>query len=153
MGMCRLQRSIVFIFRCGFERIKVPRAIGPDLQYRREIAAPIAVVGGRPHCAQQIIVEHIVALHTQLVCAENMRHAITLQEMPHDRRAKRVAGTTGRESKILLIGLALRPTKVGHSTLMRDLAEPIENFDLVDVVDRRRQAAVDAENVVVHNHR
>ena len=143
----------MLVFWGGLERIKVARAVGPDLEDRGEVAAAVAVVRCGPHGAEAVVVEHAVPLHAELVCAEDVVHVVHLQEVLHDGRAKRVAGAAWGDGKLLLVWIWVGPHEVGHRPLVRDLAEAVDDLDLVDVVDRRREAAVQAKDPVVDHDR
>lgn len=151
--LARLQRPVVFVLRCGFKGIKMARAVRPHFEDRREVSAAVAVVGRGPHGAEAVVVQDAVPLHAQLVCAQNVRHLVHLEEVLHDRRAKRVARATRRDGKLLLVRVRVGPHEVGHRSLVRDLAEAVDDLDLVNVVDRRREAAVQADDLVVDHDR
>ena len=66
-----------------FARPKVPTSV-----HGRHL--PIAVVWRTPHRAQLIAVQHRVSFHTQLMRAQNMVHAVELEELAHDGRTESV---------------------------------------------------------------
>ena len=56
-----------------------------------------------------------------------------------------------RNSKILLLRVGVGPDEVSHGPLVGDLAEAVDDLDLVDGVDRGREAAVDAEDLACYD--
>lgn len=81
-----------------------------------------------------------------------MGHAIDGQELLNHLSAERVASAAGREGELVLFRVRVGPDEVGHGSLVGDLAEAVDDFDLVDAVDGGREAAVDAENLVVDDN-
>ena len=72
---------------------------------------------------------------SELVRAQDVRHVVHLQELFDDLRAKRVSRAAGTQTKFVPLGVRVAPHQVGHRALVRDLAEAVDDFDLVDGVD------------------
>ena len=64
----------------------------PDLHDRREVAAPVAVVGRAEHGHDRLVVAPVVALHHELVRARDEREAVGVVELLRDVGAKGVPG-------------------------------------------------------------
>lgn len=82
-----------------------------------------------------------------------MRHAVDLEELFDDLGAEGVAGAAGAEAELVALAVRVAPDEVGHGALVGDLAEAVDDLDLVDGVDAGRQAAVHAEDLVVDDDR
>lgn len=82
-----------------------------------------------------------------------MVHLVDGQELLDHARAEGVAGAARRQRELVALGVRVGPHQVGHGPLVGDLAEPVDDLDLVDGVDRGRQAAVHAEDLVVDDDR
>lgn len=150
--LCLLFSPMDVVLRRRIEDIEIPFARVTHLQHTSQIATAVAVVGRAPHRAQPVIVQNLVALLAQLVSAQDVRHAIDLEELAHDLRAEGVPGPARRQRELVALGVRVRPDQVGHGALVGDLAEAVDDLDLVDGVDGGRQTAVDAEDLVVDHH-
>lgn len=124
-----------------------------DLEHAGHIAAAVAVIGGAPDGAQAVVVQNLVALLTQLMGTQDVRHAVDLEELADDLGAKGVAGAAGAQAELVALAVGVAPDEVGHGALVGNLAEAVDDFDLIDGVDAGRQAAVHAEDLVVDDDR
>ena len=119
----------------------------------RTVAAAVAVVGRRPHRHQRLVGEHVlVALHDKLVCARDEFDGVGRVELCDDVAAEEVAGAARREPPPVNV-LRIRPHQVAHRAVVRHLLLPVDDADLVERVDRGREAAVDAEDLVLDDGR
>lgn len=150
--MYSLKWTVMLIFRRRFERVEVACPIRSHFQDRCKVPTSVAIVGCRPHRTEPIIVQDIVALHTQLMRSQDVRHMIAFKKVLDDGGTKRITSTARRYSKLFLIRIRIRPNKIRHSSLMRDFAEPIQDLDLINVMDGRRKTAMDTEDVVVNHN-
>lgn len=136
--------------------------------------SPVAVIGCTPDCTELVVVQDRVTLHAQLVRAEDMTHAVELQELLDDRCAERISRASaqtcqlsiitgrgkrvelnapGTNGEILLFRIWIAPDQICHGTFMRYFPEPIDNLDLVDMMDRGTEAAVHAKDGIVNDDR
>ena len=136
------------IFRRRVEHVEEPFPLIAHLEHARHVPTPVAVIWRAPHRAQPIIVQHLIPLLTELVRAQDVVHPVDLEELLHHLRAKRVAGAAGREGEFVALRVRVAPDEVGHGALVRDLAEAVDDLDLVDAVDGGAEAAVHAEDLV-----
>ena len=137
------------VLRRRIKDVEEPLHLIADLEHARHVPTPVAVIRRAPYRAQPIVIEHLIPLLTQLMRAQDMRHLIDVEELFHHLRPKRIPGPAGRERKLIPLGVRIAPDEVGHGPLVRDLAEAVDDFDLVDAVDGRAEPAVHAEDLVV----
>lgn len=120
-----------------------------DLQHTSHVSAPVAVIRGTPYSAQAVVVEDLEAFLAQLMCPQNVRHCIDFEEFLHHLRAKGVARTARAQREFVPLRIWVTPHQVCHGPFVGYLAEAVDDFDLVNGVDRGGQAAMDAEDLVV----
>ena len=137
------------ILRRRVEHVEDPVPLIAHLEHARHVAAPIAVIGRAPDGAQLVIVQDLIALLAELVRAEDVVHLVDIEELGHHLGAERVPRAAGREGELVALRVRVAPDEIGHGPLVRDLAEAVDDFDLVDAMDAGAQAAVDAEDLVV----
>ncbi len=124
------------IFRRRRENVKEPLPRVAHLQHTREIPAPVAVVRCGPDGAEAVVVEDLVAFLAELVGAQDMRHAVYLEELAYDLGAEGVACAAGGEGEFVAVGVGVGPDEVSHGAFVGDFAEAVDDFDLVYRVDR-----------------
>lgn len=56
------------------------------------------------------------------------------------------------DCKVFFLRIRIRPYEVGHWTLVRYLAEAVDDFDLVDMMNRGTKPPVNAKYRVVDDH-
>lgn len=78
----------------------------------------------------------------------NQRQAIVVVERLRDVLAKRVAGTTGRDSPTAAI-VGVRPEQIAHGSLVGNLLDPVESTNVVECVDAGRQTSMQTKDLVV----
>lgn len=88
----------------------------------------------------------VVALHDQLVCTCDQREAVVVVELLRDVLAERVAGAARRDAPAAAI-VRIRPQQIAHRTLVRHLLDAIQRADVLERIDRRRQATVQAKDL------
>lgn len=81
-----------------------------------------------------------------------MRHAVDLKEFADHLRTECIARSTGRQGEFIPFGVGIGPNQIGHGAFVRDFAEPVDDFDLVDGVDGRGKATMYAEDLVIDDH-
>lgn len=81
-----------------------------------------------------------------------MRHAVDLQKLLDHVAPKRVPCPAGTQTELVSFRVRVAPDQIGHGPFVWDLPEPVDDLDLVDAVDARRQAPVHAEDLVVDHH-
>ena len=133
------------------------------------VTAPVAVVGGcerlsaSKHRAMQCveskrtgedghdvpILRPVVPFHHQLMRSRNQCQAVVVVEGLRDVLTKGVPRTTGRYAPAASV-VGIRPQEIAHGTLVGDLLDAIQSPDVVQGVDAGRQAAVEAEDLVVN---
>ena len=151
IGLILLLAPMQIVLRRGIKDVEEPLPLIADLEHARHVPAPIAVIWRAPDRAQPVVVEDLIALLAKLVRAENMRHVVHIEELLHDLGAKSIPRAPGRQGELVSFRIRIAPHQVGHGSLVWDLAEAIDDFDLVDAVDAGAQAAVDAEDLVVND--
>ena len=144
---------VQIILRRRIKHIEVPVPLIAHLEHARHVPAPIAVIRRAPDGAQPVIVQDLIALLTELVRAEDVVHLVDVEELLDDLCAEGVSCASGREGELVALRVRIAPDQIGHGSLVRYLAEAIDDFDLVDAVDAGTQAAVHAEDLVVDDDR
>ena len=130
---------VLVVFRGGSEHIEEAFAGVTDLQHAGHVSASVAVVGRAPHGAQPIVVEHLEALLTQLMGSQDVVHIVHCEELLNHLGAECISSTARGEAELVPLGIGVGPYKVGHGSFVGDLPEAVDNLDLIDRVDRRRQ--------------
>lgn len=77
-------RSVPFVLWCSFEHVKVHTPTWPHFENTRRVAATITIIGCGPYRGEVFVKEGRVTFHTELVCAEDVRHVICLEEFVDD---------------------------------------------------------------------
>ena len=78
-----------------------------------------------------------------------MVHGVDFEEFLHDLCPERVPRAPRAQRKLVTFRVGVAPDEIGHGTFVRDLAEAVDDADLVEGVDARTQPAVYAEYPVV----
>lgn len=89
-----MTRSIPLVLRCSFEHVKVHTPTWPHFENTRRVTATITIVGRGPDRGEVFVKEGRIAFHAELVCAENVRHVVRLEEFVDDARTKGVSCTS-----------------------------------------------------------
>ena len=148
-----LLRPVSIVFRSGIEDVEESFARIAHFEHARHVTTPVAVIGRAPDRTQSIVIQDLIPFLTELMRPQDMRHRIDSQKLLHDLRTKRIPSATRRERKLVALRIRIRPDEIRHRTLVRNFAESVNDLDLVDRVDRRRQATVHAEDLVVDDDR
>lgn len=120
---------------------------GSGLRY-----SPVAVVRGTPDGTKLIPIQDRIPLHTQLMGTKDMVHTVEREEFLHDRGTKRVPSASRTDRKVFLLRVGIGPNQICHGPLVRDLSEAIDHFDLIYMVNRRTETAMNTEDGVIdHN--
>ena len=88
----------------------------------------------------------------QLVCSADQLQVVVVEELRGDLGAKQPAGPTGGDRPVLHL-LRVGPDQVTEGALVRDLLVPLNQPDLVEGPDVRREPAVDTEDLAVYESR
>ena len=83
-------------------------------------------------------------LHHKLVCACDERQPIVMVEGLRDILPECVSSTTGRYPPSATI-VGVRPEEVAHGPLVRHFLHTVDGSDVVEGVDRGREASVETE--------
>eukprot|EP01136_Pigoraptor_vietnamica_P039277 Opistho-1_new@9865 len=123
-----------------------------ELHDGRLIAAAVAVVRRAEDRHDIPVVAPVVTLHDKLVGARHECKAVIVVERLRNVLAERVAGAARRNAPAAPV-VGIGPEKVAHGTLVGDLLDAIKRPNVVERVDGRREAAVEAEDLVLHKRR
>lgn len=140
---------MLFILRRRIKDIEEPLSRITDFQNRRQIPTSVTVIRRGPYCAEAIVVENLISFLTELVSAEDMRHAVYFQKLLDHLRSKCVSSSSGTQRKLISFRVGITPYQVCHWSLVRYFSESVDDFDLVYGVDAWTQPAVYAEDIVV----
>mmetsp|Transcript_3560 Transcript_3560/g.6810 ORF Transcript_3560/g.6810 Transcript_3560/m.6810 type:complete len:278 (+) Transcript_3560:505-1338(+) len=119
---------------------------------RSHVATPVAVVGRGPDGDERVVEHVLVALHHQLMRARDQLDCVCRVELRNHVAAEEVAGAARAEAPAVNI-LRVGPHEVAHGAVVRNLLLAVDDPYLVERVDRWRQAAVYAENLVLDERR
>lgn len=81
--------------------------------------------------------------------AENVRHAVHLQKFLHHLLPKRITRPSRTQAEFISLTVRVAPHQVCHGPLVWDLAEAIDDLDLINAVYAGAQPAVDTKDLVV----
>ena len=98
------------------------------------------------------ILTPIIPLHDQLMRPSNQRQTIVMIKRLADILPKRVPSSSRTNAPPTPI-IRIRPQQIAHGPFVRDLLYPVQRADVVQRVDTRGEAAVQAEDLVVDERR
>lgn len=124
-----------------------------DRQDGRHIAAAIAVVWSRPDRDEGLVKEELEALLHELVRAADELYAVGLVKLLDSILAKEEPRAARRDAPVGDAVVGVGPQELAHGAVVRHLLLAVEGADVVEVVDARGEAAVDAEDLAVHERR
>lgn len=130
-----LKVLMYIILRRRCEDVKEALSRIANFKHARHVAASVAVIGCTPHCAKTIIVQDLKPFLAELMSTKNMRHVVDSQEFLNNLCAKCISCTAGREGEFVAFGIWVGPDEIGHGAFVRNFAETVNDFDLVDRVD------------------
>ena len=120
-----------------------------DLHDSRLVPAPVAVVGCGEDGHNLRLVGPVVPVHDELVCAGDESEAVLVVVLLADVGAEREAGASGRDSPAAPV-VGVGPEEVAHGSLVGNLLDAVELANVVQSVDGRREATVQAEDGVAN---
>ena len=82
-----------------------------------------------------------------------MAHLVHVEELIHNLCAECITSSPGTEREFVSIRVWITPDQVCHRSFVGDLAEAVDDLDLIDRVDGWREASVYAEDVVIYDDR
>mmetsp|Transcript_18257 Transcript_18257/g.47080 ORF Transcript_18257/g.47080 Transcript_18257/m.47080 type:complete len:290 (-) Transcript_18257:265-1134(-) len=119
-----------------------------DLHDGGLVAAAVAVVRRGKERHEVLVVRPVVALHHELVRADDEAQLVGVVELLGNVRPECVPSAARRDAPSHPV-VRIAPHQIAHRALVRDLLHAVERADLVERVDRRRQPAVGAEDLVL----
>mmetsp|Transcript_27977 Transcript_27977/g.56335 ORF Transcript_27977/g.56335 Transcript_27977/m.56335 type:complete len:299 (-) Transcript_27977:449-1345(-) len=137
------------VLRPRFEDGVVDCACLVDVEDCGDVAASVAIVWCGPDRHEQLPEIVLVTFHGQLVRPRDHFELVCVEELVGNVRAEDVARAALRDTPPLDVVIGVRPHQVAHGPLVRRLLHTHQVLDLVDCVERGRQAAVHAEHHVV----
>ena len=136
------------LVRRGVEYLEILPQILVQLEYARDVPAPVAVIGRAPHRHQRVVEHAAVPLHDELMGPRDEIEIVPLVEHGHHVPPEEVSGTPGGQPPpVDLLGVA--PHQVAHGTVVRYLLLPIDDAYLIEGVHARAQSAVHREYPVL----
>lgn len=82
---------------------------------------------------------------------QDVVHAVYFQELLDHLRTECVSCSSWTQAEFISFAVRIRPHQISHGTLVGNFPESIDDLDLVNAVNARAQAAMDAEDFVVDN--
>lgn len=140
--------SVLVVLGSGIKHVEEALSFLAYFEDTGHVSTAVAIVRSAPHSAESVFIQYLVALLTELVRSENMAHAIDAQKLPHDLRAEGITGTSRAKTELVALRIRVAPHQVSHRALMWNFTETVDDFDLVDVVNARREAAVHTKDLV-----
>ena len=80
-------------------------------------------------------------------------HRVLFQKSHANVLAKNVASTTSRDTETGLVAVGVTPHEVSKRTLVRYFLHPLYLLNVVYIMEGRREAAVNAEHLLVNDGR
>lgn len=148
-----LRNSVRLVFGCRVENVEVSFSSWGNLEDAGQITATVTVIRGTPNSRQAIIKHDHVPLIAELMCAQNVRHGVDLEELLHDLRAKCISSSSWTKRKLISVAVWIAPYQIGHWPFVGNLSEAVDNFDLVYAVYARAESSVNAEDLVINDAR
>mmetsp|Transcript_48227 Transcript_48227/g.114762 ORF Transcript_48227/g.114762 Transcript_48227/m.114762 type:complete len:205 (+) Transcript_48227:163-777(+) len=121
-----------------------------QLHDRRLVPAAVAIVGRREEGQDPVCVLPLEPLHDELMGAHDELQRVVVVERLRDVLTEGVSGAARRDAPPVPI-VRVRPHQVADRPLVGDLDEAVQLLHVLDPVQRRRKAAVGAEDGVVDN--
>ena len=94
----------------------------------------------------------VVSFHDELVSSRDQRESVRVVEGLRDVLAEGVAGTARGNAPATPV-VRVGPEEVTHWTLVRDLLESVQGADVIQSVDTWAEAAMETEDLAVHQCR
>lgn len=120
-----------------------------NFQHASHVPAAVAVVWCTPYSAEPVVKQDLEAFLAELVRTQDVRHGVDFEELLDHLRPKRVSGSSWAKRELVALGVGVAPDKIGHGPLVGYFTEAVDDFDLINGVDRGGQATVDTEDLVV----
>lgn len=93
-------RTVPLVLWCGLKDVEVHGTLArADFEDARRVAATVAVIRGGPDGGEVVVEQDAVALHAELVGAQDVGHVVCFQEFSDDAGAKGVSGTAARDEE------------------------------------------------------
>lgn len=148
-----LLQAMNFVFRRCVKYIPLSLSTRTDFEHTGQVSTSVAVVGCAPYRREAVIKHDHVALVAQLMGAEDVIHAVDLEEFLHYLRSECVSCSSWAERELVPLSVWIRPYQVRHGPFVRDLAKAVYDLDLVYAVNAGRETAVYTEDLVVDDAR
>lgn len=121
-----------------------------DLHNGGFVTTSVAIVGSREHGDDVAVVGPVVTIHHQLMSSGDQFQIVRVIELLRNILSKRVAGTSGRDTPTTSV-IRIGPQKITDRTFVGNLHNTIKLLDLVQSVNRWREATMEAEDVVLND--
>ena len=133
-----LRRKNSLFIRHSFENFRLFGILVAERQNRRHVAAPVAVVGRRPHCDQLFVEPVLVAFLHQLMCATNQIETIYFAEFVDHLGSKQPTGASRRYGPRVYI-FWIGPDQIAEGALVRYFLISFDDAYLIECFDFGRQ--------------
>lgn len=80
-----------------------------------------------------------------------MAHLVDVEKLIDDLCAKCIAGSSGTERELVSVRIWITPDQICHRSFVWNLAEAVDDLDLIDRVDGWRKTSMYAEYVVIYD--
>jgi len=121
-----------------------------DFHYGGLVTAPIAVVGCGENGDYVAFVRPVVAIHDELVGARDSCQVVRVVELLANVLPEAVPGTARADTPATSV-VRVRPEQVADRPLVWRLLHSVQLADLVQRVNARREATVQAEHLVFYD--
>ena len=140
---------MTLVLRTVLKDVKIAIQVLIQFADRGQVLEPVAIVGRGPYRSQLPIEKLLKALLADLVSPIDPDAAICVEEAFNDIGSEHVASAAVRELKPTCVTVGIRPHQVCEWALMWNLLYSFDLFDVIDVLEGRRQASMHAEDLAV----
>ena len=117
-----------------------------------DIAASVAIIGRGPDRQHGLVEVPLVPFHDELMGSTDHVDVVGGVELRHDVAAEQISGAARRHAPALRV-LGIGPEQVAHGSVVRHFLLPVYGPDLIERLNGRREAAVNAEDLAVDDGR
>lgn len=118
-----------------------------------QVLVPVAVVWCTPYGCELAAKELEIAILAKLVSAIHTIHIVLLQKAKANIFTKNVTCSASGNTEPRLVPIWVTPHEVSEWAFMRNFLNPLNLFDIIDVVHSWRESTMDAEDFVINYRR
>lgn len=116
-----------------------------------QISHSVHVVRRWPDCRKLVVKMEMIAFSAELMCPSQVVKIVKVQELLEHFWAEDVASPPGRDHEACLSILRVAPHEITKRPVMRNFLKPVQPFDLVHRLDKRRQTTMNSKNFIIND--